>query len=181
MSEANTNTTTENPPVVKVGEATRNGVTVDLVQQVIKRGPNKGSTYVAPATEALSTDQLVSIFGADEVKNILAAKLSAKAQGWSEEAQEEQKDAGGNSELVWDSVKSLTAYQQFFSEWSARGEKIADLAAEREDLVEKMVAAHMANRMEEATALAAKINSVSLAIKQKRRKTKEEEAVAQAV
>lgn len=121
-------------------QVTRNGVTVTFVPTQIKKGKTVGTWYLGldPAT---SWENRVTYMGLDKVQELVAAKQNALAQGWTDEATNAEDHAvAPNKFNEEDFIKNAT-------EFSARGETIAELTAQRNDAVIELT--EMANETEE--------------------------------
>lgn len=150
----------------------RNSVSLEFVQTEFSRGDNKGKSYPSlPKITDANRSQVLDWVGKEIVDEILSSRLKQKAQGWYNEATE---DDGTFKEDV---------FAEFAKNFSARGESIPELKEKIDELLEQFNTAMGGENPDYAAAkkIGEEIKSCKIAINSKKRKTKEEEAVAATV
>lgn len=148
----------------------RNKVNLTFPDTEFARGENKGKTYPAPPEITPANRQTVYEWvGYDILDEIITARLRQKAQGWYNEATED------------DGTFKLDVFVEFAKNFSARGESIPELKAKIDELLETFSKAASAANMVVAQKVAEEIKACKIAINSKRRKTKEEQEVANAL
>lgn len=164
-------------PVVQF-QVERNEVQWDIVQDLIKRGENKGQPYLRPASITLENfEEATKWLTSQMIVDILNAKLALAGNQITDNATDD------NGKLDMEKAKA------FFKDFSTRGETKADLEDKKDDLVKELTSVSTDNsmsleaRIAKITELGMAINKLTETIESKpvrTRKTKEQKAAEEA-
>lgn len=152
---------------------TRFDKALDFVVTEVKKGASKGKQFLAPVVKKENLATVQAWIGDDILVQALNALLRQRSKGWSDEAEDEARNADG----TMDEAKYMTVFGTMATEFNLRGESIPELRAQMDEKTDEFALLDYSTNegMARARELAEEIKALKIAINSKKR-TKEEPA-----
>lgn len=144
-----------------VGDVTRDNIKLPVVEDSVKRGPEKGSLYYALDITKASVQDLCNFIGEKHLFKMLKSKIKQKSQQWTE--------AASTTTGVGDAAKTVVDLAEFLkiaADFAVSGESLDDLETERDTLLDEL---ELCKNVDEMMAKLTEIKTVKAAIEGRKR------------